>query len=213
MNNLGDVRENYTKSELSKEDLAIDPIVQFERWYQEVEKNKIIEPNAMTLATVSASGQPSARTVLLKGFSKHGFIFYTNYTSKKAQEIINHPQVALLMWWKELERQVRIEGTAQKVSQEVSSSYFQSRPRASQISAWASPQSQEIKEGYLTTKREQVESEFADSEKIPCPHFWGGFIVKPSMIEFWQGRRNRYHDRYQYNLSDDNTWNAKRLAP
>jgi pyridoxamine 5'-phosphate oxidase len=112
-----------------------------------------------------------------------------------------------------LERQVRIEGTAQKVSQEVSSSYFQSRPRASQISAWASPQSQEIKEGYLTTKREQVESEFADSEKIPCPHFWGGFIVKPSMIEFWQGRRNRYHDRYQYNLSDDNTWNAKRLAP
>jgi len=213
MNNLGDVRDSYEKDVLSKGDLAIDPIVQFERWYQEVEKNKIQEPNAMTIASVSPSGHPSARTVLLKGFSKDGFIFYTNYTSRKGQEIINNPQVALLFWWKELERQVRIEGTAQKVSQEVSSSYFQSRPRASQISAWSSPQSQEIKEDYLIEKRKQIEEEFSNEEKIPLPHFWGGFIVKPSQIEFWQGRANRYHDRFQYMLSDDNSWNVTRLAP
>jgi len=213
MNNLGDVRDSYEKDVLSKGDLAIDPIVQFERWYQEVEKNKIQEPNAMTIASVSPSGHPSARTVLLKGFCKDGFTFYTNYTSRKGQEIINNPQVALLFWWKELERQVRIEGTAQKVSQEVSSSYFQSRPRASQISAWSSPQSQEIKEDYLIEKRKQIEEEFSNEEKIPLPHFWGGFIVKPSQIEFWQGRANRYHDRFQYMLSDDNSWHVTRLAP
>ena len=213
MKNLNDVRENYTKAKLSKDDLAIDPIVQFERWYQELEKNDIIEPNAMTLASVSESGHPSARTVLLKGFSKDGFIFYTNYTSKKGQEVINNPQVALLFWWKEMERQIRIEGIAEKVTQETSRSYFQSRPRASQISAWASPQSQEINEAYLTEKRNQVEKEYEGVEKIPLPHFWGGFIVKPSLIEFWQGRRNRYHDRYQYTLSDDTTWNMTRLAP
>ncbi len=213
MNNLGNVRENYKKDILTKEDLAIDPIVQFERWYQDVEKNNIIEPNAMTIATVSPSGHPSARTVLLKGFSKEGFIFYTNYTSKKGQEIISNPQVALLFWWKELERQVRIEGTAEKVSQEVSNSYFQSRPRASQISAWSSPQSQEIKEDYLTEKRKQIEEEYAEVDKIPLPHFWGGFIIKPSKIEFWQGRENRFHDRYIYELSDDATWHTKRLAP
>jgi len=213
MNNLGDVRENYEKDELSKNELAIDPIVQFERWYQEVEKNNIKEPNAMTLATIGSNGQPSARIVLLKGFSNKGFTFYTNYTSRKAQELIDNPQVALVLWWKEMERQVRIEGTAQKVSAEISNSYFQSRPRGSQISAWSSPQSQIIKEDYLEEKRNQVEKEYQGVDKIPLPHFWGGFIVNPSLIEFWQGRSNRYHDRFQYRLSDDSNWHVERLAP
>ena len=213
MNNLADKRENYQKDSLGLRDLSEDPIIQFERWYQDAEKEQIKEPNAMTLATVSKEGQPSARIVLLKGFSHKGFIFYTNYTSRKAQEIIAHPQVSLVFWWKELERQVRIDGVAYKTDEDISKGYFQSRPRGSQISAWASPQSQEIKEDYLEEKRKQVEEQFKDAEKIPLPHFWGGFIVKPSKIEFWQGRESRYHDRYRYSLSDDEKWQIVRLAP
>ncbi len=213
MNNLADQRENYTKNKLELTDLSEDPLIQFERWYQDAEKEGIKEPNAMTLATVSKSGQPSARIVLLKGFSRKGFTFYTNYTSRKAQEILAHPQVSLVLWWKELERQVRIDGIADKVDEDTSKSYFQSRPRGSQISAWSSPQSQEIKENYLDEKRKQIEDQFKDIDKIPLPHFWGGFIVKPSMIEFWQGRESRYHDRYRYTLSDDEKWHIVRLAP
>lgn len=213
MNNLGDIRENYLKATLNREDLSNDPLGQFERWYQEAEQAKIKEPNAMTLATIGANGQPSARVVLLKGFSSKGFIFYTNYTSRKGQEITANPQVALVIWWKELERQIRIEGTAEKIDESLSSSYFKSRARGSQISAWASPQSQEIKEEYLVEKRKQIEEQFKDEENIPLPHFWGGFLIKPSMIEFWQGRANRYHDRFRYILSDDKHWGITRLAP
>ncbi len=213
MNNLGEVRETYKLSELNKEDLSADPISQFDQWYQDAEKSELKEPNAMTLATVGTNGQPSARIVLLKGFSSKGFIFYTNYTSRKGQEIIRHPQVSLVFWWKELERQVRIEGIATKVDQQTSSSYFNSRPRGSQISAWSSPQSQEIDEAYLDEKRKQVELQFKDQDQLPLPHFWGGFIVNPSMVEFWQGRDNRYHDRFKYRLSDDGHWTVTRLAP
>lgn len=213
MSNLSDKRENYTKAILKKEDLSLDPTIQFERWYQEAEKTNIKEPNAMTLATSTANGSPSARMVLLKGFGPKGFVFYTNYTSRKGQELADNPQVAAVFWWKELERQVRIEGTAEKVSEDTSISYFHSRPRASQLSAWASPQSQEIKETYLDLKRAEVTERFEGEDPLPLPHFWGGFIIKPSIIEFWQGRESRYHDRYRYSLSDNEQWIISRLAP
>lgn len=213
MNNLANVRQNYTKDTLFKGALSADPTIQFERWYQDAEKANIKEPNAMTLSTVSATGQPSSRIILLKGFDQKGFTFYTNYTSRKGQEIADNPQVALCFLWKDLERQVRIEGTAEKIDEEISASYFQSRPRGSQISAWASPQSQEIKEEYMEEKRKKVEEEFSDADLIPLPPHWGGYIVKPSVLEFWQGKSNRYHDRYRYQLSDDGNWKITRLAP
>jgi len=213
MANLGDVRKNYYKDVLFLGALSADPMIQFERWYQDAERIKLKEPNAMTLATVSANGQPSARIVLLKGFDKTGFTFYTNYVSKKGQDIAANPQVGLCFLWKDLERQVRIEGVAEKVDEEVSKGYFNSRPRGSQISAWASPQSQEINEEYLDDKRKLVEDQFADKETIPLPPHWGGYTVKPSRIEFWQGRSNRYHDRFKYQLSDSGNWKIVRLAP
>jgi len=213
MADLADSRKSYDKSSLEKENLSSDPIIQFERWYQDAERSKVEEPNGMTLATANRDGQPSARIVLLKGFGPRGFVFYTNYTSQKGQELLMNPQAALVFWWKELERQVRIEGEVSKVSEDNSISYFHSRPRGSQISAWASPQSQEIKEHYLEDKRSEVESRFVDVDPLPLPHFWGGFLLRPYSIEFWQGRTNRYHDRFKYTLSDDNKWSIIRLAP
>lgn len=213
MEDLSDKRKSYDKGELTMENLSTDPVIQFERWYQEAERAGIDEPNAMTLATADTNGRPSARMVLLKGFGPKGFIFYTNYTSQKGQELSANPQAALLFFWKSMERQVRIEGEVIKASEDQSISYFHSRPRGSQISAWASPQSQEIREHYLTEKREEVNSRFAESDPIPLPHFWGGYIVKPSVIEFWQGRKNRYHDRFKFRLSDDGKWTIVRLAP
>lgn len=213
MGDLSDTRESYDKDILTLEKLSTDPIIQFERWYQEAERAGISEPNAMTLATADLNGQPSARTVLLKGFGPKGFAFYTNYTSQKAQEIASNPQGALLFFWKELQRQVRIEGEIVKASEDASISYFHSRPRGSQVSAWASPQSQEIKEHYLQEKREEVLKRFEGVDPIPLPHFWGGYIVKPAVLEFWQGRENRYHDRFKFRLSDDGKWTIVRLAP
>ncbi len=213
MSDLADSRKSYEKGEMNRKDLSSDPIIQFERWYQDAERAGIEEPNAMTLATANRDGQPSARIVLLKGFGPKGFAFYTNYASRKGQELITNPQAALVFWWKELERQVRIEGEVVKTSEDSSISYFHSRPRGSQISAWASPQSQEIKEHYLDEKRKEVESRFESVDPIPLPHFWGGFILKPFNIEFWQGKANRYHDRYRFTLSDDKHWGVERLAP
>jgi len=213
MAKLEDTRKSYEKGSLTREDLSTDPIIQFERWYQEAEKAGIEEPNAMTLATANRDGQPSARIVLLKGFGQKGFAFYTNYASRKGQELITNPQAAMVFWWKELERQVRIEGEVVKASEDESISYFHSRPRGSQISAWASPQSQEIKDHYLDDKRKEVEERFDKVDPIPLPHFWGGFILKPYELEFWQGKKNRYHDRYKFRLSDDGNWTLVRLAP
>lgn len=213
MAKLEDTRRSYEKGSLTREDLSSDPIIQFERWYQEAEKSGIDEPNAMTLATANRDGQPSARIVLLKGFGQKGFAFYTNYASRKGQELITNPQAAMVFWWKELERQVRIEGEVVKASEDASISYFHSRPRGSQISAWASPQSQEIKDHYLDDKRKEVQERFEDIDPIPLPHFWGGFILKPFNLEFWQGKKNRYHDRYKFRLSDDGNWTLTRLAP
>lgn len=213
MDNLANERSDYRKGQLTVEELSSDPVIQFERWYQEAEKAGIKEPNAAALGTATRNGQPSVRIVLLKGFGENGFVFYTNYTSRKGQELIDNPQAALTFWWKEMERQVRIEGTVAKASEDQSISYFHSRPRESQISAWASPQSQEIKESYLKAKRDEVIDRFKDTDPLPLPHYWGGFIIKPSLIEFWQGRENRYHDRFRFTHSDDKTWKIQRLAP
>lgn len=213
MNNLADKRENYSKGILTKDDLAIDPVIQFENWYHDAEKNETIEPNAMTLSTATLSGRPSSRMVLLKGFGPKGFIFYSNYRSKKAQELSINPQASLNFWWPNLQRQVRIIGEVHKAAEETSRSYFKSRPRCSQISAWASPQSQEIKEHYLDEKRKEVEDRFKDEEQLPLPPHWGGYVLMPSILEFWQGKSSRYHDRYRYSLSDDGHWKINRLAP
>ncbi len=213
MGKLEDSRKSYEKDSLTRDELSSDPIIQFERWYQEAEKVGIEEPNAMTLATSNREGKPSARIVLLKGFGPKGFVFYTNYASSKGQDLVQNPQAAVVFWWKEMERQIRIEGEVVKTKLDTSRGYFHSRPRGSQISAWASPQSQEIKEHYLSEKRAEVESRFSEVDPIPLPHYWGGFLLKPSTIEFWQGRKNRYHDRYKFRLSDDGTWSLARLAP
>lgn len=213
MGNLGDKRKSYQKDLLEQENLSSDPVIQFERWYQDAERAGIDEPNAMTLATANLNGLPSARMVLLKGFGPKGFAFYTNYTSQKAQELAANPQAALVFHWKELERQVRMQGAVVKATEDTSISYFHSRPRGSQLSAWASPQSQEIREHYLKEKREEVEKRFADIDPIPLPHFWGGYILKPSIVEFWQGRENRFHDRFRFRAADDGKWTVDRLAP
>lgn len=213
MGDLANRRKSYQKDLLDKENLSSDPVIQFERWYQDAERAGIDEPNAMTLATANLNGLPSARIVLLKGFGPKGFAFYTNYTSQKAQELAANPQAAVVFHWKELERQVRMQGEVVKASEDASISYFHSRPRGSQLSAWASPQSQEIREHYLKEKREEVENRFKDIDPIPLPHFWGGYILKPSIVEFWQGRENRFHDRYRFRASDDGSWTVDRLAP
>jgi pyridoxamine 5'-phosphate oxidase len=213
MKDLSDKRLEYQKASLNKEDMAIDPMVQFERWYLDAEQSEIMEPNAMTLSTVSEDGKPSSRIVLLKGFNSKGFIFYTNYESRKGREIAVNPWVSLVFWFKELQRQVRIEGLAGKVDHDTALGYFHSRPRGSQISAWASPQSQVIDEQTFEANRQQIEERFKGLDHLPLPEFWGGYMVKPSIMEFWQGRENRYHDRFKYHLSDDGHWYIDRLAP
>ena len=213
MENLGSVRERYLLGELNQDTLAADPMIQFERWYQDAEKANVHEPNGMTLATVSKSGQPSARIVLLKGFGQKGFAFYTNYESQKGRELLENPQAALVFWYKELQRQIRISGTVEKLSKAASQSYFHSRPKGSQLSAIASPQSQVITKEELISRRKNLDTKYQDEPNVPLPDYWGGYLLKPSTIEFWQGRDNRLHDRFKYTLSDDGQWSIVRLAP
>ena len=213
MENLGNIRERYLKGELNIEDLAKGPISQFDRWYQDAEKAEADEPNAMTLATVNTEGQPSARIVLLKGFGQKGFAFYTNYNSQKGQELKDNPKAALVFWYKELQRQIRISGTVEKLSYEASQSYFHSRPKGSQIGAIASPQSEIITKEGLVQRFTDIELKHKDDTSIPLPGHWGGYVLKPNVIEFWQGRDNRLHDRIKYTLSDDGEWGVVRLAP
>ncbi len=210
--NLGDLRQEYTLKGLSEQDIASDPFLQFERWFKEAMESGIEEPNAMGLATVDASGQPFQRTVLLKFFDQQGFVFYTNYGSRKSQHISQNSKVSLLFFWKELHRQVHIAGTAEKVSRVESLKYFSSRPRGSQIGAWVSAQSQVItSRGLLMAQFEKIKQRFADGE-IPLPDFWGGFRVKPTSIEFWQGRENRLHDRMLFRQNEAQ-WTLSRLSP
>ena len=207
------LRRNYTRESLSEADVNADPFKQFDHWFREALNSQLPEPNAMTLASATQDGRPSARTVLLKGFDHQGFVFYTNYESKKGQEIDTNPQVALLFTWLELERQIRIEGAAERVSPEESETYFQSRPKGSQVGAWASPQSRVISgREWLEEKMEELNDTFKHDENLPLPPFWGGYRVRPDCIEFWQGRENRLHDRIRYTRTETG-WKIERLAP
>jgi pyridoxamine 5'-phosphate oxidase len=214
MSSLADLRKDYSLAGLLEKDLAKDPYRQFEKWFQEAEAAKLIEPNAMTLATTGADGRPAARTVLLKGLDGRGFVFYTNYESRKGRELANIPRATLVFPWLALERQVVVEGAATRVSREESEAYFHSRPRASQLGAWVSQQSSVITgRSALEDSLKSLEQKYAGKE-VPLPPHWGGYRVVPEMVEFWQGRRSRLHDRLRYRRdSKTNEWTIERLAP
>ena len=210
--NLADLRREYSLQELSKSSVAGDPFVQFANWFDEYMTAEPLEPSAMTVSTVDRDGSPSSRVVLLKGFDPHGFVFYTNYESRKGRDIEANPRVALHFFWPELERQIGIAGVAEKTSREESESYFATRPQASKLGAWASKQSEDL------SRRQELEERFKDASarfetgEIPCPPYWGGFRVVPSLFEFWQGRPSRLHDRIRYELVNG-TWKVTRLYP
>jgi pyridoxamine 5'-phosphate oxidase len=206
------LRKEYTRAGLDKGDVDPDPIVQFYEWFEKVIEADLHEPNAMILATATGEGRPSARTVLLKGYDEQGFIFYTNYEGRKARELEANPTCALLFYWGELERQVRIEGRASRLSTEVSDAYFLSRPRGSRLGAWASEQSRPVEDRSVLEERvKALEAEY-EGREIPRPPFWGGYRVEPEVIEFWQGRENRLHDRLVYRRSEGE-WTIERLQP
>lgn len=207
------MRRNYAEQSLDLADLQSSPFAQFDHWMRQAIESQLLEPNAMSLATVGPGGQPTLRTVLLKGFDENGFVFYTNYGSAKAREIAGNPQVAILFQWLPLERQVSVTGRAEKISAAESLKYFLSRPRESQIGAWASQQSE------IITTRSILEGKFAEmkakfvSGQIPLPSFWGGYRVTPASFEFWQGRPNRLHDRFRYAQDAGTDWKISRLMP
>jgi len=211
--NVADLRRNYTRAGLNETEADSNPFTQFQTWFNQALTADLPEPNAMTLATATAAGKPSARIVLLKGFDEDGFVFYTNYASQKGQQLTNNPWASLVFWWGELERQVRIEGRVEKVSQAESEEYFASRPLGSRLGAWASPQSQVISSrAVLEDKIAELETKY-DEETIPKPPNWGGYRLIPTEIEFWQGRPNRLHDRLRYRQQGDGSWLRERLAP
>lgn len=209
---IADIRRDYSLHSLDEGDIAADPFEQFLRWWNDALKSEITEVNAMTLATSTRDGKPSARIVLLKDVDENGFVFFTNYKSHKGKELEENPYAALIFFWKEIERQVRIEGEAEKISTAESDAYFLSRPEGSRIGAWASPQSAVIiNRELLETNAERYRREFKNS--IPRPPHWGGYRVMPLKIEFWQGRNNRLHDRIQYTKTKEGSWKVDRLAP
>jgi pyridoxamine 5'-phosphate oxidase len=210
---IANLRKDYSVQILLEKDIASNPITQFAKWWTEVLETAIIEPNAMTLATASTDGMPSARIVLLKGFDENGFVFYTNYESYKALQMNENPKACLVFFWKEIERQVRVVGLASKISPHESDEYFASRPEGSRIGAWASPQSQVIENRDWLDKRYTILTSEMKNIKIERPPHWGGYVVKPVIVEFWQGRSSRLHDRIQYTLNEDGDWKIERLAP
>ncbi len=213
MDHISRLRREYIRTGLDESDVVPDPIEQFRGWFDDALAADLHEPNAMTLATATPEGLPSARTVLIKGFDERGFVFYTNYGGRKARELEENPHCALLFYWGELERQVRVEGRASRVSEEESDAYFASRPRGSQLGAWASEQSRSIENrGALELRLRELEREYQGRE-VPRPPFWGGYRVEPEVIEFWQGRENRLHDRLLYRRADEGGWKRERLQP
>jgi pyridoxamine 5'-phosphate oxidase len=213
MQDITQLRRNYSLESLTKNDVAAHPIDQFAHWFIEALNSQLLEANASFLATASPDGRPSVRTVLLKGYDHQGFVFYTNYESRKGREIDLNPQAALLFNWLELERQVRIEGTIEKVSEVESRAYFQSRPRGSQIGAWASPQSRVISDRDVLEQRvQEIERQYEGLDTLPLPPHWGGYRIQPDWMEFWQGRESRLHDRIVYQKTEHG-WTIERLAP
>ena len=209
---IADLRKSYERAELDEQASQADPFLQFEQWLQEAITAQVPEPNAMTVATVSHNLRPSTRVVLIKGFDARGVVWYTNYGSRKGQELAGNPYAALQFHWVELERTVRIEGLVEKVSAEESDAYFHSRPLDSRIGAWASPQSQVIPDrSVLVANAVKYGAQFL--LQPPRPPHWGGFRLKPDHWEFWQGRKSRLHDRLRYTLQDDTSWLRERLAP
>ncbi len=210
---LRDERKDYTQGELTRESLEKNPITLFGQWMATAREAKIIDATAMTLATVGASGAPSARVVLLKQFTEEGFYWYTNYESRKGTELAGNPNAALVFYWRELERQVRIEGTVSKAASEESDEYFNKRPLESRLSAAVSPQSQIIEnQSWLTARTDALRAELKDKEPTR-PDSWGGYKLAPSIFEFWQGRPSRQHDRFRFTRNDSNDWSIERLAP
>lgn len=210
---IADLRKDYSSQSLLETDVAKNPIDQFSKWWTEAINSQIPEPNAMTLATASVDGMPSARIVLLKGFDQNGFVFFTNYKSYKGVQLEENPKACLVFFWKELERQVRITGLVKKIEEKESDAYFISRPKGSQVGAWTSPQSQVIENReWLDNKYLELAESFKEKE-LQRPSHWGGYSVIPVIIEFWQGRPSRLHDRIQYTMQEDGSWKVERLAP
>ncbi|MEM8487808.1 MAG: pyridoxamine 5'-phosphate oxidase [Bacteroidota bacterium] len=211
--NIADIREGYEREGLTVHEVDSNPIVQFEQWMQEAVDAGISQPNALTLATASKAGRPSARIVLLKAVTQTGFVFYTNYNGRKGQELAENPYAAMVFLWPSLSRQVRVEGVVTKVSDATSDAYYQSRPRGSKLGAWASPQSEVVENRKdLEEALAQYSAEYAD-KPVPRPAHWGGYCLQPDAIEFWQGRPSRLHDRILFRATSDGQWVIERLAP
>lgn len=211
-NYLNSIRHDFAKETLDEHDVIENPFFQFAKWFEEAVAAQVIDPNAMSLCSATKEGKPSARIVLLRNFSEIGFVYYSNYNSRKGSEIEENPNCALLFFWPELERQIRIEGVVQKQSSEESDLYFNSRPRESKLGAWTSEQSKKIINREVLNKEfEKISLQYPD-ENVPRPPHWGGYLLKPSTIEFWQGRPNRLHDRILYSM-ENNNWKIERLAP
>ncbi len=210
---VADLRNEYTRAGLDETNLRPDPLAQFRGWFEDALAAGLHEPNAMTLATATPDGKPSARVVLLKGFDERGFVFYTNYEGRKGEELGRNPRAALVFYWGELERQVRIEGRASRVPERESDAYYASRPRGSRLGAWASEQSRPV-EGreVLESRLRALEREY-EGREVPRPPFWGGYRVEPEAVEFWQGRQNRLHDRIVYRRRGAGGWEIERLQP
>jgi pyridoxamine 5'-phosphate oxidase len=209
---MADMRRDYTLAGLRRADLAADPIAQFKKWFQQALDSGIREANAMTLATADSRGRPSARIVLLKDISPRGFTFFTNYESRKGRELAKNPQASLVLFWAELERQVCIAGTVRKVSRAESKAYFDSRPKGSRLAAWVSSQSETIADRSVLEKKLALLETKYPGDSVPLPPYWGGFCLTPDRIEFWQGRPNRLHDRFQY-VKKPRGWRLERISP
>ncbi|WP_414578413.1 pyridoxamine 5'-phosphate oxidase [Anabaena sp. CCY 9402-a] len=210
---IADLRKDYTLEGLSETEVDPSPFVHFKKWFEQALAAQLPEPNAMTLATTTPDGKPSARMVLLKDFDERGFVFFTNYNSRKGQELVANPQAALVFWWAELERQVRILGSVEKVSETESDYYFESRPGKSRLGAWASNQSEVIPNREVLEQRMQEFQSKYENQEVPRPPHWGGFRLIPTEIEFWQGRSSRLHDRLLYTPLETGTWKIERLSP